>query len=312
MSKILENYFLIDKIIIHINNNFLFNLYSYKNQNDKEQLVVVYDAGTDITQEKFLALSTIENLYVHNQKIQFYDDYIKSYITQKIIPKNMENFYINVSENINKLFEDPESLGNMKEAKTIVSEMVDTILQDDFTVSSFVSILSYDYYTHTHSLNVSIYALCLGKHMGMDQKTLEELGASALLHDLGKSKIDKALINKNGKLTEREFKEVQNHPYLGWLLAKKLGVNNKNILAGIRNHHEKLDGTGYPDGKKADEIHLFAKIVAICDVFDALTTKRSYKAPVSTFDTLIMMKKEMINHLDGKIINHFIQILRDE
>lgn len=310
MNQTVDNYFLIDKIIINTNNTFLFNLYGSNNNENK--LVMVYDNGTEISKEDLQRIFSFENIYVDNGKKQLYDDYLKSYINQKVVPKNMEKLYVDVSENINKLFENPESLGNATEAKAIVSDMVDIILQDEFTVSSFVSILSYDYYTHTHSLNVSIYALCLGRHIGLAQNKLEELGTSALLHDLGKSKIDKALINKKGKLTEHEFKVVQNHPYYGWELAKKLGVTNKNILAGIRNHHEKLDGTGYPDGQKDEEIHLFAKIVAVCDVFDALTTRRSYKDPVSTFDTLIMMKKEMTNHLDGKVINHFIQILRDE
>mgnify|MGYP002477467154 CR=1 FL=1 len=98
-------------------------------------------------------------------------------------------------------------------------------------------------YTHTHSLNVSIYALCLGKSMGIDEKNLEDLGTTALLNDLGKSKITKEIINKKGKLTEYEYNEAKKHSIYGWALAKRLGITNKNILLGIRNHHEKLDGT---------------------------------------------------------------------
>lgn len=310
MSDTINSYIEIDKIIIERNNNFIFDLYT--NDNVETKILPVYNKGTDITEVVSENLLNYNKLYIRNIDKNVYDDYYKNYIEQKIIPKNMSTFYEDVSENINNLFENPESPQSINKAKEVVTDMVDTILTDDFKISSFISILSSNYYTHTHSLNVSIYALSVGKHMGMEKKLLEELGVSALLHDLGKTKIDPAIINKNGKLTEREFKEVQNHPFYGWLLAKKCGITSTNILAGIRNHHEKIDGTGYPDGLFNDNIHIFAKIIGICDVFDALTTKRTYKDSVSTFDTIIMMKKEMSNHLDGNIINHFVQILKGE
>jgi len=300
----------IDKIIIEFNNNLLFNLYK-KNPINKE-FFLVYKNGVDLSKNDVENLLACTSLYIHNKNKVVYEDYHKNYIEQKIIPKNMESFYKDISENINNLFENPESMENVKNAKVIVTNMVDTIMEDDFIASSFVSILSSDYYTYTHSLNVSIYALCVGKHMGMEKKLLEELGISALLHDLGKTKIDPEIINKNGKLTEQEFREVQNHPFYGWLLAKKLGITNKSILAGIRNHHEKIDGTGYPDKLFNKDINIFAKIIGVCDVFDALTTKRTYKDSISTFDTIIVMKKEMSDHLDGHVINHFMQILKGE
>jgi len=305
-----NQYLPIDKIIIEHNNNFLFNLYTKSTKDEEARLV--YENGVDLSINDAKNLLDYPFLYVEKEKKGVYQDYYKNYIEQKIIPKNMKSFYEDVSKNINSLFDNPESIENVKEAKVVVTDMVNAILQDDFKVESFVSILSSDYYTHTHSLNVSVYSLCIGKHMGMDKKLLEELGISALLHDLGKTKINPEIINKNGKLTDQEFKEVQNHPFYGWLLAKKCGITNTNILAGIRNHHEKIDGTGYPDGLFDKEIHVFAKIIGVCDVFDALTTKRTYKDSVSTFDTIMMMKKEMSNHLDEKIINQFIQILKGE
>jgi HD-GYP domain-containing protein (c-di-GMP phosphodiesterase class II) len=210
------------------------------------------------------------------------------------------------------MFKDPERLASYSEVKDIVTNMVSTILDDDFMISSFISILSTNYYTHTHSLNVSVYSICLGKHLGLVESELEELGISALLHDLGKSKIKDEIINKNGTLTEYEFNEIKKHPLLGWLLAKRLSITNKNILSGIRNHHERMDGNGYPDKLKDKDIHIFAKIIGVCDVFDALTTKRVYKDAVSTFETLIMMKKEMSRHLDVTLVDEFIKIFKEE
>ena len=230
--------------------------------------------------------------------------------TDAVLPKDMKEFYKKISNNVNKIFENPESSDNVEESMNIVTEMVAIIMEKDFTASSLITILSFDYYTHTHSLNVSAYSICVGKEMGFSRAALEELGMAALLHDIGKTKIDPMIINKNGTLSEIEFIEVQNHPYYSWLITKKIGITNKNILLGIRNHHEKVDGTGYPDKLHNKEIHDYAKIIGICDVFDALTTNKSYKDSTSTFDTLVMMKKEMSSHLDRNIINFFIKIFK--
>ena len=304
----INEYFLIDKTVINHNDNFVFDIYGKNTFEDK--LEMIYEKGITITEEMFQSIMAIKYLYIHESHKKVYEEYYKKISNHKLIPSNIQKFYANVSDQINELLENPQLQENIEKTKEIVNTMVDIILQDDFTVSSFVSIMEYDYYTHTHSLNVSVYALCLGKEMKLNRNQLEELGTSALLHDLGKSKIDKSIINKNGKLTETEFKEVQKHPFYGWLLVKKMGISNKNILEGIRYHHEKMDGSGYPEALKGDQIHLYAKIISICDIFDALTTKRTYKEPVSTFDTLIMMKKEMSKQLDGAIINQFINIFK--
>lgn len=304
----INEYFLIDKTVINHNDNFVFDIYGKNTFEDK--LEMIYEKGITITEEMFQSIMAIKYLYIHESHKKVYEEYYKKISNHKLIPSNIQKFYANVSDQINELLENPQLQENIEKTKEIVNTMVDIILQDDFTVSSFVSIMEYDYYTHTHSLNVSVYALCLGKEMKLNRNQLEELGTSALLHDLGKSKIDKSIINKNGKLTETEFKEVQKHPFYGWLLVKKMGISNKNILEGIRYHHEKMDGSGYPESLKGDQIHLYAKIIGICDIFDALTTKRTYKEPVSTFDTLIMMKKEMSKQLDGAIINQFINIFK--
>lgn len=302
-------YYIIDKIIIDTDRVLNFDLY-HKAENKKLELV--YQKGIVLTKETTKTLISMNALYVFEQEKTLYEQHHKEFINKKVLSNRMYNVYEDVSRSVSELFENPESLGNIQSAKENVTKMVSTILEDDFTVSSFLSILAYDYYTHTHSLNVSVYAICLGRHVGLSESDLEELGTSALLHDIGKSKVDSNIINKNGKLTQKEFSLVQEHPWLGWDILVKLGIKNKKILEGVRNHHEKIDGTGYPDNLKGGDIPLFAKIIAICDVFDALTTKRSYKDPVGTFNTLLMMKKDMKNHLDNDLINQFILMFREE
>ena len=145
--------------------------------------------------------------------------------------------------------------------------------------------------------------------LGLDEDRLRDLGRSALLHDLGKSEIEHKIVDKDGVLTRFEYEHMQMHPSLGFEIALKIGITNKNILDGIRHHHEKLDGRGYPDNLKGKEISLFPRIIGVCDVFDALTTRRSYKKAMSSYSALHMMKLYMTEHLDMGILDTFIKIL---
>jgi len=305
-----NTYYLVNKVIIDENVEFFFNLYGKKSK--EEDLSLLSIKGRKLVKYDIENLLDYNYLYVHEDEKEFYENHYNDFMRLKLIPENMKSFYSTVGNTVNKMFENPQSLKNVTEVETIVNDMVSTILHDNFSVSSFITILASDYYTHTHSLNVSVYALCLGKHMGMSKKDLEDLGVSALLHDLGKSKISDSIINKNGLLSEHEFNEVKKHPMYGWALARQLGITNKSILAGIKNHHERVDGTGYPDKLIDEQIDIFAKIIGICDVFDALTTNKSYKNSTGTFNTLVMMKKDMSKHLDGKIVNHFIGVFKEE
>lgn len=303
-------YYLIDKVIINKNVEFFFNLYGKNTQ--EENLSLLSTKGRKLSKNDIDNLIDYNFLYVHEDEKEFYDNHYNDFMRLKLIPKNMETFYSKVGNTINNMFKNSNTINNIQEVDTIVTDMVATILHDNFKVSSFITILASDYFTHTHSLNVSVYSICLGKHLGLYKSELEELGISALLHDIGKSKIHSNIINKNGKLTEHEFNEVKKHSMYGWALARQMGITNKNILAGIRNHHERLDGNGYPDRLKDEQIHIFAKIIAVCDIFDALTTNRTYKNSIGTFNTLVMMKKEMSKHLDTNIVDHFIKIFKEE
>lgn len=304
-----SDYFLLDRIIITEGSIFGFDIYI---KSSRENLVRVYQRNKTVTKDLELQLQDETSLYIDKADKNKYINLYNKLVGTVQIPDKMETLYTEFSKSMDTIFENPESPETVKESKIIVNNMIDTIMSDDFTVTSLITILSYDYYTHTHSLNASVYALCLGKELGLGKSELEDLGTAALLHDLGKSQVHKAIINKNGKLTEREFNEVKRHPAYGYELAKKLQITNNGVLLGIRHHHEKMDGSGYPDGLKEKQIHLYARIVGICDIFDALTTKRSYKAEVSTFDTLVMMKTQMGHQLDMDILNTFIQIFHSK
>jgi len=210
--------------------------------------------------------------------------------------------YKQATRTVDKLYKDPESLQNYKDAQESVRGLVQLVLEDDFAMKSLMSIATHDYYTHTHSLNVAIYTLSLGAYLKLDEQALNDLGHAGFLHDLGKRKIDVGIINKKGKLDTKEFKIMQAHSELGYKIAIKMGIKNEDILSGIRYHHEKMDGTGYPHGLKEKDIPFFARIVGLRDIFDALTSKRSYKNAMSTFDAFLLIKTKMNHHVDMKLL----------
>ncbi len=304
-----KRYIAIDKDILHNSYLLNFNLYS---ENKERKLALIYKKNTLLKKEHIQLLVALNSIYVEEREKFLYEEYYKEFIDKKQLSNIMAVSYQDVKESLLHLFEKPESLERIKIVEEKIKEMVVKILENKVTISLFLLALEYNYYTYTHSLNVAVYAICLGKYLGMNATELEILGTSAVLHDIGKSKIDPKILHKEEKLTDEEFEIIKKHPELGWEILKKAGIEDRHILAGVRSHHEKIDGSGYPDKLNENEIHQYAKIIAICDVFDALTTSKSYKNSVDTFSTIVMMKKEMTNHLNSNLLNKFIMMFKEE
>lgn len=159
-----------------------------------------------------------------------------------------------------------------------------------------------DKYTHAHSRNVAHISRLIGKKLGFSEHLLEQLEYSAILHDVGKIFIPDSILLKEGKLGKKEYKIIQSHTIKGADILKKIKYTTNEIIAGALEHHERLDGTGYPFGKK--EISLFGKIIAIADVYDALTSKRTYKEPWNREDVIKFLKDNAKKgKFDMKIVN---------
>ncbi len=306
------SYILLDTRFIHLGDNMNFNLFF---QNKQEKMSLLLRSDTIINEYLLDKLQKIEQVYVSLVDKNKYEYFIENHLqtllkdTSLTIDEKTDLIYASSSELTQSLYDNPNALENAQRSKNIITPILQSIIYHDDTIASYIKIIEYDYYTHTHSLNVSIYALCLGAELGLLDDELTSLGRAALLHDLGKSKIEYELVNKNGELSIDEFQEMKMHPLFGYDIAVNIGIDNQEILDGIRHHHEKLDGNGYPDGLKAYEITLFPRIISICDIFDALTTTRSYKPAMTSFQTLQLMKKEMETHLDMQILDTFIKML---
>lgn len=163
-----------------------------------------------------------------------------------------------------------------------------------------------DHHFAIHSLNVAIYSLHIGTILKFDNKKLVKLGKGALLHDIGAKEIIE-IQHKSSALSQEEFELIKKHPAIGAEYLENNGVKEVEIIDIVKHHHERFDGSGYPDALKKKQISELVSIVSICDVFDALTIDRPYRKHYSTFDSLkIMMKdpasKDLFNHAYIKLL----------
>ena len=188
--------------------------------------------------------------------------------------------------------------------------MIGSFITDSELSDELLKITSHDYYTYTHSVSVGFKAMVFAKHyLGTaDQVLLKELGVGFFLHDAGKAGVDPAILNKPGKLSSSEWEIMRGHPEMGVIQLKQASSLSEEIEIIVVQHHEKLDGSGYPYGLKGKEFHLFGQICALADIYDALTAKRSYKEGMTSFDALLLMKQKMAHHFDAKVLNSFIKL----
>lgn len=312
MSKKQKHYKVIDKNLITEGEYIDFSL--YQANASKTQMLLFVKSENTIDGNMKVSLREIESLYTCSEDFTKYEAYAQKHLQSMVkdpnIPFNEKAslVYEKASEVMENLFKNPQSLENMQSSKYIVDGFVNLVLQDEATLESIMKIAAHDYYTHTHSINVSVYALSLAKFLGLSQHDLTDMGMSSMMHDLGKSEVDSYIINKNGKLSDSEFDRMKEHPQSGYDIAIEMGIKDERILSGIRDHHEKIDGKGYPNKLKGEEISLFARIIAVADVFDALTTKRSYKDAMSSFEAISIMKKQMSTHLDMELVNALVKM----
>ena len=267
---------------------------------------------------RLLEEGTDQEFYIHEDDLFKYYKYatnsLRAVVSNPDIPlkKKTEKIY-EVSKGVMKEFFDHNASEKILETSEEVMEMMDDCMSSaEAGFHGIAEITSKDYYTYTHSVNVGLYCMTFGVKSQMPKKEVRQLALGGMLHDVGKSKIDHALINKDGKLTDSEFEKMKSHSSLGEGILTGMHCYADSVVAMAAEHHEKYKGGGYPLGKVGDEIHLYARICKIMDVYDALTTRRSYKKALSAFDTLIIMKKQMINDFDGVLLQKFIKLMGPE
>ncbi|MBF0196438.1 MAG: HD-GYP domain-containing protein [Planctomycetes bacterium] len=259
------------------------------------------------------------SLYIDKREAPHFQSYMEENIadivadTTKPLIEKSEAVYAVSTNLINDLLNEPKA-ASIGKVKNLVDSQMSFVMGNPGAVTSLMSITEHDYYTYTHSMNVAIYLVGLGKQMGLSGDEIQKLSLGGMLHDLGKAKIPLEIINSTGKLSKEEFEEMQKHPSFGVELLKKLDEVDmipQECYKAILHHHEKFEGGGYPCKICGEDIHIYGRMTKVCDVFDALTTKRSYKDAMTSFDSLKLMKEKMSGEFDPDVFGEFLKLMAD-
>jgi HD-GYP domain-containing protein (c-di-GMP phosphodiesterase class II) len=196
-----------------------------------------------------------------------------------------------------------------KTAIPLVDEVIESVFRNDTAVASLCKLKRFDEYTYSHSLNVGVLVVVLGRRIGLAKSVLRHVGIAGLFHDVGKARIPKNILNKPGRLSPVELKVMRTHPIEGWHLMKDQKDLHPEALAAVLDHHERFDGKGYPRGLRGEEIGLFARLVGVVDVYDALTSQRVYKEPIPPGRALSLMYQWRLSDFFPGSVEHFIRCL---
>ncbi|GAB4336733.1 MAG: HD domain-containing protein [Desulfobulbaceae bacterium] len=192
------------------------------------------------------------------------------------------------------------------ENANLYGRLRDTFLHTSEALAEAVN--SRDPYTGGHTRRVQEYALLLAERIGMDDQERESLRLAAILHDIGKIGIDDAILRKGGALDEEERNRMKEHPDIGARILAHVSEMT-DVLPGVRHHHERYDGSGYPEGLSGEKIPLAARVIAIVDAFDALTTDRPYRKRLSHGNALALLRNDAGTHFDPALLDFFAEVI---
>lgn len=195
----------------------------------------------------------------------------------------------------------------LDDAVSLVNEINQSIIRNPSALICLSRLKTADNYTYLHSVSVCVLMIALGRQLGMKDDMLKQAGIAGLLHDIGKVFIPDEVLNKPGKLTDEEFNIVKTHPVKGWEFLKSSGEVNDLILDVCRHHHERVDGMGYPDKLSGEALTLFARMGAVCDVYDAITSNRSYKKGWEPVESIRKMAEWNNGHFDEVVFHAFVK-----
>jgi putative nucleotidyltransferase with HDIG domain len=192
-------------------------------------------------------------------------------------------------------------------AGELVDEISSSVRRNPGALISLARLKTADDYTYMHSVAVCALMVSLARQLGQDETSTRELGLAGLLHDLGKAMMPMEVLNKPGKLTDDEFAIMRTHPGEGHRLLVEGNAVGEIVLDVCRHHHEKVDGSGYPDHLKGEQISLHAKMGAVCDVYDAITSNRPYKAGWDPAESIRKMTEWSKGHFDETVFQAFVR-----
>ncbi|WP_371868672.1 HD-GYP domain-containing protein [Pseudoduganella ginsengisoli] len=198
---------------------------------------------------------------------------------------------------------------SMEAAAPLVDEIAESVLRNSDAMIGLARLKTSDDYTYMHSVAVCALMVALGKQLNLDDDALREAGMAGLLHDIGKMAIPLTILQKPGKLSDEEYQQIKRHPKAGYDMLASLPMIPAAALDVCLHHHEKIDGSGYPEGLKGGSISLYSRMGAICDVYDAITSNRPYKQGWCPAESLRRMAEWSKGHFDERIFAAFVKCL---
>jgi HD-GYP domain-containing protein (c-di-GMP phosphodiesterase class II) len=278
------------------------------------QMVHYLKAGDKLSELKIESLhnkDTGNSFFVPTAQKEAYRDWVKEEMNSNDLnpfekAKILRESSVALMED---LFENPDVNTALDESRPIIKNFIDFMESAPEAMGYMISLSGHDFYTYNHSLDVSIYSLGLGAALSFNKTDLEELGVGSLFHDIGKRNVSLDILCKKGGLDDAEWEQMKRHPQYGLMILNQNPNISDAIKAACFEHHESFAGNGYPQGISGQEIHPFARIVAITDTYDAMTTQRSYNVPLKPFDAVTMMKEKLAGRYDPEFLKAMYSVL---
>ncbi len=296
---------------------------------------IYINSSSHAVREKFVCILKKGRTLSQNELEDFREKYYQLYVNEEERPLYLRSLVLcpegsdiektaaikdSAIKHLKSVFEEGYEFTNevldetLEGCRESVESMVDVL--EDYTITDMQKLIAelsfHDFYTYDHSINVAMYSISILKALKPSATRKEQVmaGMGGLLHDLGKVKIPTRIINNPGKLSENDFLAIKEHPKYGFDLLENhecghSGINIEVIKRVVNEHHENFNGTGYPNNLAGTDISVFARITAIADFYDAITTKRSYHEVLSTQDALEVMAKSVGRKIDPKIFEIF-------
>lgn len=305
-----ENYFRIRLSTIRASRETSFDIFIQING----QMVHYLKAGDKLSELKIETLhnrDTGNSFFVLTEQKQAYRDWVKDEMNSDELNPFEKSKILRESSValMEDLFENPDVNKALDESRPIIRNFIDFMEQAPEAMGYMISLSGHDFYTYNHSLDVSIYSLGLGTALNFNKTDLEELGVGSLFHDIGKRNVSLDILCKKGGLDDAEWEQMKRHPQYGLMILNQNTNISDAIKAACFEHHESFSGNGYPQGISGQEIHPFARIVAITDTYDAMTTQRSYNVPLKPFDAVTMMKEKLAGRYDPDFLKAMYSVL---
>lgn len=259
--------------------------------------------GAVLTGEKLSRVKDSEQFFVPLSQRQSFKNFISTTMNQDSVSIETKAKVLRETSIalVEEIYEKKDIGEALKDSKEIIGHFVHLMNTAPDSIDHLIQLSTHDFYTFNHSLDVSVYALGIGQLMGYTDEMLSELGRGSIFHDIGKKWVAAEIICKKGALDEAEWSQMQRHPEYGLKILSEYDVSDA-IKACCFEHHESFLGNGYPLGLDGASIHPMARIVAIADTFDALTTQRSYNQPMTPKDAVTFMSTKIKDKYDPDIL----------